>query len=81
MWDIFKKFIDEGRLLTIEEEIREGDFLFIQFGHNDEKDADTIPVLITPVERRRFVNACKLGESTHGDYVAGMKQQRAVWHS
>lgn len=95
-----KSFIDEGRLLAIEEEIREGDFLFIQFGHNDEKEYDknryttpfgtykenlkkfikvarnagAIPVLITPVERRSFVNACKLGESTHGDYVAGMKQ-------
>lgn len=33
-----KSFIDEGRLDAIDREIKEGDFLFIQFGHNDEKD-------------------------------------------
>lgn len=35
-----KSFIDEKRLASISEEIREGDFLFIQFGHNDEKKED-----------------------------------------
>ena len=35
-----KSFIDESRLATIDNDIREGDFLFIQFGHNDEKQAD-----------------------------------------
>jgi lysophospholipase L1-like esterase len=35
-----KSFIDEGRLDRIESEIGEGDFLFIQFGHNDEKIKD-----------------------------------------
>lgn len=33
-----KSFLDEGRLALIEKEMGEGDFLFIQFGHNDEKD-------------------------------------------
>ena len=32
-----KSFMDEGRLEAIEEKIGAGDFLFIQFGHNDEK--------------------------------------------
>lgn len=32
-----KSFIDEGRLEYIDREIRKGDFLYIQFGHNDEK--------------------------------------------
>ncbi|HIQ73975.1 MAG TPA: rhamnogalacturonan acetylesterase [Candidatus Cottocaccamicrobium excrementipullorum] len=32
-----KSFMDEGRLEAIKREIKEGDFLFIQFGHNDEK--------------------------------------------
>jgi lysophospholipase L1-like esterase len=32
-----KSFIAEGRLTQIDHELREGDFLFIQFGHNDEK--------------------------------------------
>lgn len=35
-----KSFIEEGRLEAINKEIQEGDFLFIQFGHNDEKQAD-----------------------------------------
>lgn len=35
-----KSFIDEGRLEAIDREIGEGDFLFIQFGHNDEKIED-----------------------------------------
>lgn len=33
-----KSFIDEGRLDAIDRKINEGDFLFIQFGHNDEKE-------------------------------------------
>ena len=35
-----KSFIDEGRLNIIEDRIEKGDFLFIQFGHNDEKIND-----------------------------------------
>lgn len=35
-----KSFMDEGRLQAIEEQIGAGDFLFIQFGHNDEKKED-----------------------------------------
>ena len=58
-----KSFIDEGRLAAIEEQITEGDFLFIQFGHNDEKKAD--PVRYTDpfgqymVNLERFVNAAR----------------------
>lgn len=33
-----KSFLDEERLALIEREMGKGDFLFIQFGHNDEKD-------------------------------------------
>lgn len=95
-----KSFIDEGRLAKIEETIQAGDFLFIQFGHNDEKIEDptrytepyssyrdnlgkfievarrhgAYPVLITPLERRCFVDATHLGLGAHSDYVAGMKQ-------
>lgn len=35
-----KSFIAEGRLKTIEEKISRGDYLFIEFGHNDEKETD-----------------------------------------
>ena len=32
-----RSFIGEGRLAAIDKKINKGDFLFIQFGHNDEK--------------------------------------------
>ena len=35
-----KSFIDEGRMTPICERLAHGDFLFVQFGHNDEKIAD-----------------------------------------
>lgn len=35
-----KSFINESRLAPIYNEITKGDFLFIQFGHNDEKEND-----------------------------------------
>ncbi len=95
-----KSFIEEARLSPIAERIAEGDFLFIQFGHNDEKKQDpsrytdpfseymlnlekfvntarekkALPVLITPLERRCFVEGDQLGLGEHSDYVAAMKQ-------
>lgn len=95
-----KSFMDEGRLAAIDGQIKEGDFLFIQFGHNDEKHEDparytepfstymenlevyinvarnhnAYPVLITPLERRCFVDEKHLGMGAHSDYVAAMKQ-------
>lgn len=35
-----KSFIDEGRLDAIFSEIKPGDYLLIQFGHNDQKEGD-----------------------------------------
>ena len=35
-----KSFMDEGRFEQVKNELAEGDFLFIQFGHNDEKIQD-----------------------------------------
>ncbi|MFD7690732.1 rhamnogalacturonan acetylesterase [Streptomyces sp. NPDC059781] len=35
-----KSFVDEGRLEAILSSIRPGDFLLVQFAHNDEKSAD-----------------------------------------
>ena len=95
-----KSFMDEGRLKKIDEQIGAGDYLFIQFGHNDEKSEDptrytepfstfmenletyidvarkhgAYPVLITPLERRCFVDEKHLGMGAHSDYVAAMKQ-------
>ena len=85
-----KSFMDEGRLKAIEEKIGAGDFLFIQFGHNDEKSQDparytepfstfmenleifinvarkhgAYPVLITPLERRCFVDDKQIGRAS-----------------
>jgi lysophospholipase L1-like esterase len=36
-----KSFIDQGRWATITNRLRLGDFVIIQFGHNDEKKTDT----------------------------------------
>jgi len=35
-----KSFIDEGRWATVREELQSGDYVFIQFGHNDQKAND-----------------------------------------
>ncbi|MEW2176377.1 rhamnogalacturonan acetylesterase [Streptomyces sp. NPDC005406] len=93
-----KSFIDEGRLAALLEEVREGDLLLIQFGHNDEKTEDPArgtdpyttyqdhlrqyvrgararrvrPVLLTPVERRRFA-ADGTAKPSHGEYPAAMR--------
>lgn len=93
-----KSFIDEGRLAALLDQVREGDLLLIQFGHNDEKTEDPArgtdpyttyqdclrryvhgarsrrarPVLLTPVERRRFA-ADGTAKPTHGEYPAAMR--------
>lgn len=36
-----KSFINEGRLEVVGKNICQGDFLFIEFGHNDEKETDS----------------------------------------
>ncbi|MCH5255660.1 MAG: rhamnogalacturonan acetylesterase [Lachnospiraceae bacterium] len=95
-----KSFIDESRLEPIYDSITEGDFLFIQFGHNDEKKDDparytepfgefvenlekfvnvarnkkAYPVIITPVERRNFIDTSVTTEFNHDEYVKAMKQ-------
>ena len=33
-----KSFLDEGRFEPVRDQLEAGDFLLIQFGHNDEKD-------------------------------------------
>lgn len=95
-----KSFIEEGHFGRIEENIREGDYLFIQFGHNDEKPGDrgtepyttfqehleryvelarrkkAHPVLMTPVQRRKFDESGHLLQ-THGDYPDAVRQLAA----
>jgi lysophospholipase L1-like esterase len=89
-----KTFINENRWQTVVDEAVAGDYIFIQFGHNDEAKekverytdpeefkrnltrfiADArvkkaIPVLMTPVSRRRFDSTGKAVE-THVMYSA-----------
>lgn len=92
-----KSFWDEGRFAAFANEIENGDYLFIQFGHNDEKSEDPSrytrpyttykqylsryidacrsrggnPVLLTPVNRRKFDSNGAL-IPTHGEYPAAM---------
>ncbi|MCR5107549.1 MAG: rhamnogalacturonan acetylesterase [Lachnospiraceae bacterium] len=56
-----KSFIDQGRLETIYNEITEDDFLFIQFGHNDEKSAD--PLRYTDPDDDFIVNLGRFAKS------------------
>lgn len=88
-----KSFIAENRWQPVVNDLKEGDFVLIQFGHNDEvptkatytpeadfrtnlirfvnetKSKKAIPVLITPVARRKFDAAGKV-EETHAVYAA-----------
>ncbi|MBP3647469.1 MAG: rhamnogalacturonan acetylesterase [Clostridia bacterium] len=63
-----KQFMDEGRLAVIYDRIHEGDFLFIQFGHNDEKIADparyTDPDTEFCENLERYVNAARNKKAT-----------------
>lgn len=55
-----KSFIDEGRWDKVREQIRPGDYVIIQFGHNDEKakspDRYTIPGSTFDANLKKFVN-------------------------
>lgn len=92
-----RSFVAEGRWQKVIDEMRPGDFVIVQFSHNDEKSdperhtdpATTfrdflrkfvseararggIPILATPVERRKFDAAGKLVD-THGEYPVAIR--------
>ncbi len=87
-----KTFLSEGLWKQIMDEASAGDYVFIQFGHNDEvkskvnsyttpdeftgnlkkfigdaREKKMIPVLLTPVARRKFDAEGKI-EETHKEY-------------
>jgi lysophospholipase L1-like esterase len=88
-----KSFIDQGLWDKVLKNLKPGDYVLIQFGHNDAKISDTTryaeahtayranlkryvqetrskganPVLITPVNRRKFSDAGEFIDQ-HGDY-------------
>lgn len=96
-----KTFISEGLWNSIHTEATEGDYVFIQFGHNDEsvdkkeryatpdtfkmnlrrfiaeaRSKKAIPVLFTPVSRRKFDKEGKAVE-THLQYSALVREVAA----
>lgn len=97
-----KSFLVEGRWAVVLERIKEGDYVIIEFGHNDSKkedakrfaDANTdykinltkfvnetrskggIPILATPIVRRRFDKQGKFYD-VHGDYPKVVREVSA----
>jgi lysophospholipase L1-like esterase len=96
-----KSFLAENRWQPVVDRLQEGDYVFIQFGHNDEskdkgeryttpeefkhnllkyvteaKARKAIPVLFTPVARKKFDENGKVKES-HGVYPQMVKEVAA----
>ncbi|UQZ32688.1 GDSL family lipase [Paenibacillus sp. PK3_47] len=62
-----KSFIAEGRLDAIMEELKEGDYLFIQFGHNDQKTDEarhTDPSTTYPEYLLKYIEAARSRNAT-----------------
>ena len=94
-----KSFRNEGHWAKVHEQLQKGDYVFIQFGHNDQKISDTtkfadpqvayranlqryidevkakgaIPVLLTPMSRRKFDEDYKFIDQ-HGEYPQVVKE-------
>jgi lysophospholipase L1-like esterase len=97
-----RTFIEEGRWKPVVENLKEGDYVLIQFGHNDEvptkksyttpeqftanllkfvseaRNKKAVPVLITPVARRKFDSSGKI-EETHAVYTQLVKDVAAKY--
>ena len=95
-----KSFISEGLWQPVMKNMQEGDYAFIQFGHNDEvstkktyttetefrdnlvkyisetKNKKGIPVLLTPVARRKFDSTGKI-QGTHEVYAQIVREVAA----
>jgi lysophospholipase L1-like esterase len=93
-----KSFRDLGYWQKVQDSLKKGDYLIIQFGHNDEKAYDSsrytlpggtynenlkrfvleaktkgaIPILATPIRRRKFNENGNLID-THGEYPNAMR--------
>lgn len=94
-----KSFRDLGYWKTVQDSLKKGDYVLIQFGHNDEKEYDStrytipggtyndnlkkyiteardkgaIPILATPIRRRRFDKIGNLID-THGKYPDAVRK-------
>ena len=98
-----KTFLTENRWTPVTDNLKEGDYVFIQFGHNDEvktkasyttpeefvanltkyinetKLKKGIPVLLTPVARRKFDSTGHL-VGTHDEYSALVRVTAQTYH-
>jgi lysophospholipase L1-like esterase len=100
-----KSFIQQGLWAEVKKELSPGDYVFIQFGHNDAKKSDTAryaeahtdyrdnliqfitetqekaatPVLITPVNRRKFDHETYEFIDQHGDYPKVVRELAAEY--
>ncbi|HWJ92226.1 MAG TPA: rhamnogalacturonan acetylesterase, partial [Flavisolibacter sp.] len=96
-----KSFLAEGLWQPVADDLQEGDYVFIQFGHNDEvktkasyttekeftgnllryvnetRSKKAIPILVTPVARRKFDSSGKI-EGTHEVYAALVRSVAAA---
>lgn len=97
-----KSFLAENLWQPIVDNLHEGDYVFIQFGHNDEskdkgeryappelfkanlvkyvtetRNKKAIPILLTPVSRRKFDSAGNAVE-THAEYSPLVKEVAAA---
>jgi lysophospholipase L1-like esterase len=96
-----KTFIAENLWQPVAEQLQEGDYVFIQFGHNDEvktkksyatadefennlerfitetRRKKAMPVLLTPVARRKFDESGKI-VGTHDEYAAIVRKVAAM---
>ncbi len=63
-----RTFVEEGRLQTILDEIQAGDYLFVQFGHNDS----------TTSRPERYTSPEDYKEILRNDYVRGAREAGAI---
>ena len=63
-----KSFFDDGRLAVIDASMREGDYLFIQFGHNDMKIDDPV----------RYIEPVRAYKEYLMRYISSAREKRVV---
>lgn len=66
-----RQFINDGRFAKIENDIKAGDYLLIQFGHNDSSSSDT----------SRYVPLGEPDETGSFPYIEGTKNPTSGWYS
>ncbi|PSA89917.1 rhamnogalacturonan acetylesterase [Bacillus atrophaeus] len=68
-------FVEEGRLQAISEKISLGDYLFVQFGHNDQKPRGTEPYSTYQQYLRQFAETAR-GKGAVPVFVTSVQRRR-----